>query len=311
VKTGTRKKYAYAIIIILLATAIGAKPASAWSNGGYSDNPAQPIYGTHDWIAEHALDWLPQQEKQYLIDNKANYLYGTELPDNNQTPDGIGDTPKHHFYFYANGTTQDNASATRAAQMYQTALNYLKAKDYPDAAKAAGTMSHYIADVAVWAHVMSTNTDWGNETGNNHPNYEAYVNRRTGTYTDEFNKYLNYDGTLTTISAYNATKNLANNTTFDNDQQYNCTWMNQNYNVNNPTYWNRAGESLNLAVNCLTDVLHTLYLEANPEATPTASPSPTPTPTIPEIPTAITLTLLITTISIITKLKQKQKNTHT
>jgi hypothetical protein len=53
-----------------------------WSNGGYSTDPSNPKYGTHDWIAQHALDWLPTQEKQYIQDNLAVYLYGTELPDN-------------------------------------------------------------------------------------------------------------------------------------------------------------------------------------------------------------------------------------
>lgn len=28
----------------------------AWSNGGYSTDPSNPKYGTHDWIAERALD---------------------------------------------------------------------------------------------------------------------------------------------------------------------------------------------------------------------------------------------------------------
>lgn len=296
------RKIAYGLILlltfILCCSAFTAKPASAWSNGGYSTDPSHPAYGTHDWIAQHALDNLLTVEKQYLLDNLDIYLYGTELPDNSQAPDGIGDTAKHHFYFYANGTVQDNASATRAAQMCQIALNYLNAKDYPDAAKTAGIMSHYIVDVGVWAHVMGAGTDWGSETGNNHANYEEYVNRRTSNYTDEFNKYLSYNGTLSVISAFDATEELANNTTFDNGQPYNCTWMNQNYNVNNPAYWNRAGESLNLAVNYLTDVLHTLYLDANP-------------PVIPEFPSAITLALLIASISAIGMLKQKRKATVT
>jgi len=38
--------------------------------------------------------------------------------------------------------------------------------------------------------------------------------------------------------------------------------MDQNYNWNNPTFKNRCGESLNLAVNYLADVLHTLWVEA-------------------------------------------------
>lgn len=120
---------------------LSVQSALCWSNGGYSDNPAQPKYGTHDWIAQHALDWLPNEEKQYITDNLATYLYGTELPDNSQAADGIGDTSKHHIYFYADGSLQDDAAAQRASEEYQKALNYLKNNDYSDAAKTAGTMS--------------------------------------------------------------------------------------------------------------------------------------------------------------------------
>jgi len=38
--------------------------------------------------------------------------------------------------------------------------------------------------------------------------------------------------------------------------------MYENYDWDNPAFKIRAGESLNLAVNYVTDVLHTLYIEA-------------------------------------------------
>jgi hypothetical protein len=265
----------------------------AWSNGGYSTDPAHPIYGTHDWIAQHALDWLPAQEKQYIQNNVVAYLYGTELPDNNVAPDHIGDTTKHHIYYRFNGTLQDDAAAVRASAEYQKALNFLNQKDYANAAKTAGIMSHYIVDVAVFAHIMGSSTDWGAETGNNHSNFEEYVNRRTSSYTDEFNHYLSFDGNLSVISAYNAAKNLAYDTTFDHGGSLTCVWMNNNYNVSNPTYWNRAGESLNLAVNYLTDILHSLYLASTPTptiaptSTPTATPNQTSTPAPTSPPTSV------------------------
>ena len=62
---------------LLVASSVGL--AQCWSNGGYSTDPSHPDYGTHDWIAQHALDWMPTQEKQYILDNLAAYLYGTEL----------------------------------------------------------------------------------------------------------------------------------------------------------------------------------------------------------------------------------------
>lgn len=240
--------------------------ASAWSNGGYSNDPTNPDYGTHDWIAEHALDWLPTHEKQYILDNLATYLYGTELPDNNQAPDGIGDTTKHHIYYNSAEVMTDDAAAVRASTEYENARNFLIAKEFAQAAKNAGIMSHYIADMAVFGHVMGSGTDWGTEV--HHSDYETYVNTRTSSYDAEFNSYLSFDGSLTTISAYDAAKNLAYDTTFDVNGDLTCIWMDQNYNWSNLTFKNRAGESLNLAVNYLTDVLHTLYQVAIPDEIP-------------------------------------------
>lgn len=274
----------------LVASCVGS--VQGWSNGGYSTDPSHPDYGTHDWIAQHALDWLPTQEKKYIIDNLADYLYGTELPDNNNAvaPGHIGDTVKHHVYFWANGSLQDDVAADRAAEEYQIALNLLSAGNFSGAALTAGIMSHYIADVAVFAHVMGTNTDWGAESGNNHPNYESFVDTRTNSYSDTYNSYLLFDGALSTASAYDAAKNLAFDTTFDGGGIYNCVWMNSNYDTSNSNspYWIRAGESLNLAVNAVTDTLHTLFISSSiqPSPTPTVTPTPTPTPTPSPTPTS-------------------------
>lgn len=122
-------------------------------------------------------------------------------------------------------------------------------------------MTHYIADMAVFGHVMGASTNWGAEV--HHSDYEDYVNASTSDYIAEFNAFLSFDGNLDTISAYEAARKLAYDTTFDTDGDLTCVWMDQNYNWNNPVFRNRAGESLNLAVNCVTDVLHTLYLKAN------------------------------------------------
>jgi len=240
----------------IFCTISNVKLVTAWSNGGYSSDPSNPDYGTHDWIAQHALDWLPTKEKQYVLDNFAAYLYGTELPDN---PDGIGDTTKHHIYYWSNGSLQDDASVIRAYEEYNNTLDFLRSEDLANASKTAGIMSHYIVDVAVFGHVMGADTDWGAEQ--HHSDYETYVNQRTDSYEDEFNVYLSFDGELHNISAYDAAKGLAYDTTFDVDGDLNCSWMDQNYNWSDSVFKGRCGESLNLAVNYLTDVLHTLYQE--------------------------------------------------
>jgi uncharacterized protein YvpB len=247
------------LLISFLLVQMALFSVSGWSNGGFSADPSNPDYGTHDWIAQHALDWLPLNEKRFILSYFANYLYGTELPDNGGAPDGIGDTANHHVYYFANGSLQDDASAVRAQEEYDTATNIYKNGDLANATKMLGTMTHYICDVAVFGHVMGSATDWGSET--HHSDYEDYVNERTNSYNDEFNTFLAFDGVLSHISAYNATLKLAYDTTFDGDGNLTCVWMDQNYNWSNSTFKNRCGESLNLAVNLIADVLHTFYLE--------------------------------------------------
>jgi hypothetical protein len=300
-------------IVILLGVPfllLSVKPVLGWSNGGYSDDPAHPDYGTHDWIAQHALDWLPTDEKKYIVDNLATYLYGTELPDNSLAVGGIGDTTKHHVYFYANGSLQDDASAVRASEEYQIALNFLKAHDYTNAAKSAGIASHYIVDVAVFGHVMGANTAWGAEV--HHADYEDYVNARTTTYSSSFDSYLHFDGSLTVISSYDAAKNLAYDTTFDVDGDLTCVWMDTNYNWSNPTFANRCGECLNLAVNYLADVLHSLHFAATPSPSLSSSPSPStdldpsPSPAIPEM-APLVLIIALTVVTVVAILSKKKK----
>jgi hypothetical protein len=298
------------LIVCVSVLLLCVKPALGWSNGGYSADPAHPDYGTHDWIAQHALDYLPAQEKQYITDNLAVYLYGTELPDNSQAPDGIGDTTKHHVYYSASGAVTDDASAQRASAEYALALDFLKNKDYLDAAKTAGTMTHYIADLAVFGHVMGASTPWGAET--HHSDNEEYVTNRMISYSSSFNTYLSYDGSLTNLTAYNAALTLAYDTTFGGSRHLTCVWMDDNYNWSSTAFSGRCGESLNLAVNTIADVLHTLYVEASPASTnsptPTATTAPSPPPVTPEFPTAQTLTaaiLAVTAFAIIYKKKTR------
>ena len=245
---------------LLMMTIAYPPDVLAWNNGGYSDDPSNPDYGTHDWIAEHALDWLPEREKRYIVANLAAYLCGTELPDNGIAPDGIGDTAKHHVYYWSNESLQDDDSAVRASEEYNNTLNFLKLGHLANTSKTAGIMSHYVVDVAVFGHVMGAGTDWGTEE--HHSDYETYVNQRTSSYDADFNVYISFDGELDLVSAYDVAKELAYDTTFDVDGDLTCVWMDQNYNWSEAVFKNRCGESLNLAVNYLTDVLHTLYSEA-------------------------------------------------
>lgn len=258
--THAKGLFTVVLLCVLAVSAINCESVFAWSNGGYSGDPANPGYGTHDWVAEHALDFLPAEEKQFLVDNLAWYLYGTELPDNKNTPSGVGDTTKHHIYFSEDGVLIDDVAGVRAREEYVAAQQAFGLGNLSGAAMHLGMVAHYVADVAVFGHVMGAATAWGTEV--HHSDYESYVLRRTESYGDEFGSYLVYDGVLTVVAAYDATVELARDTTFDlSGQGLNCTWMDQNYNWNNAAFKGRMGASLSLAVNAVADVLHAFYLE--------------------------------------------------
>jgi len=253
----------------VLLFSLTTMPVQAWSNGGYSTDPSNPKYGTHDWLAHHALDWIPDEMDFWIRNNLAIYLYGTELPDNGNAVlgDGIGDTQLHHIYYHANGQLQDDSSAKRARNSYQQALSYLAAGDYRSAAKWLGITTHYISDVTVFGHVMGKNTDWGEEK--HHQDYEDWVNARTNKYNSQFTSYLKFDGKLEAISAYDAALQLARDTTFDNTGKgRTAKWMDDNYDPASPYYQERIGESLNLAVNLVADIIYSISVAVNiPEFT--------------------------------------------
>ncbi len=259
-----RHATAVSALVLILLSLTQIRASEAWSNGGYSADTSSPDYGTHDWIAQHALDWLPAQKKQYITDNIQLYLYGTELPDRPSAQGGIGDTTRHHIYYSAGGILQDDPAATRAQAEYALALASLNRGDNTDAALHAGSMAHYIADVAAYGHVMGETTDWGSETDAHHTGYEDYVNTRTATYASIFVKPLVFDGILTQLGAATAAQQLAYDTTFDDAGTYTASWMESNYNWASTAFKDRAWESVNVAANKVADVLNTLYTESVP-----------------------------------------------
>jgi len=259
------KVFFVSFFILVLCCSSSLTRVWAWSNGGYTDPGNAPLFSTHDWIALHAAESLPSEERWWIENNVNNYLLGTELPDNAGHPWGIGDTSLHHVYYSSSQVLTDASAANRAQAEYNAALTFLDAGNYSFAALHAGIMSHYIADVAVFGHVMGSSTDWGTET--HHSEYEGSVESRTNEYpTDDFSTYLNFDGVLSTRSAYDATVQIAYDTTFDDGPNLTCVWMDTHYNWSDPVFVSRAGESVNLAMNYLADVLHTLYSNMNPNA---------------------------------------------
>jgi hypothetical protein len=199
-------------------------------------------------------------EKQWILDQKAAYLFGTELPDRSGCGDCFGDTAKHHVYYGRSGSLQDEAAAARAKQVYDQALAAGHSGNWTKVTVLIGAMTHYVDDLAVFGHVMGAATDWGAET--HHSDFENYVNVRTSTYVSEFTAFLAFDGNLSARDPDDASLLLAYGTTFGGATGKNATWMDQHYDWSNSEFRSRAGESLNKAVNLLADVLHGFRLAA-------------------------------------------------
>jgi len=267
-RTQTRKRDCCNVIralffLAVLTTQLSFVSTQAWSNGGFSTDSNNPDYGTHDWLAHHALGWVPDDLDFWIRNNLAIYLYGTELPDNANAPlgDGIGDAHLHHVYYRSNGHLQDDPAARRARDAYDQALAYLISGDHGNASKWIGVVTHYISDLAVFGHVMGKPTDWGEEK--HHQDYEQWVNEKTNRYDAPFTTLLKFDGKLEQSSAYDGALKLAHDTTFDGTGRgRTAKWMDNNYDPADQTFQERVGESLSLTVNLLADVIYTISVAA-------------------------------------------------
>jgi len=289
------KKYLLILFFSILVSSASIANVYAWSNGGYSTDVSSSKYGTHDWIAEHAKNWLPIAERKWIDDNLKCFLYGTEYPDNKdafyKTTHGYGDTTKHHNYYDSSGSVIDDSAAVRAKDEYDKALAELEAGRNDTAAIYAGSMTHYIVDVAVFGHVMTAET--------HHSDYEDYVGARTTSYNyGVFESYLVFDGELESFSAYDASISLGRNTFNDDGGTYTAIWMDTNYDWSNSAFKNRCGESLNLATNYAADVLSTLFVAAfgpiAPDLTPPSISNIVYTPQSPQPSDAVAVSANVT-----------------
>lgn len=250
------------VSIILILTV----PANAWINGvgSPSHDPKHPAISTHDRIINSSIHMLPAELWSKIDIIAAEY--GSEMPDYNKTMCnciyGLRDQRYHHVYYWKNGTLQDDSAARRAQEEYNLAMKNLSIGDKYNFSIHVGMMSHYISDVSNFAHTMGNNTDWGPEGTYVHGDYENFV----GKHVDR-SQNITFDGKYDNITAYNATLDIAKDTTFDNKfgkGKYANVIMNKMVNKSanltfaDPKFVARVEQSLNYNVNLLADVLYTM-----------------------------------------------------
>jgi hypothetical protein len=271
-------------IIISQFIAVG----SAWNNGKSGSAYANTVenydytknYGTHDWIADAALQALKNDNATkwgWLWERRTIYLLATEAPDNSnvnvtlngQTLSGFGDTTYHHIYFNEDGSIKLNEddAAIRAKSCGDLADVALTDEKLDVAAFYLGAMTHYIADMGMFAHTTQNNVPPHNLNFDlYHSTIEGYVLTRSDDYQnmEEFFKLSTF--TPGSKRPYNASMETAWDSYKDPNPSESITrdavWLHNNHfsswattyaarangNVTQQLYYNRIEQSINLAV---------------------------------------------------------------
>lgn len=198
----------------------------AWGNGPQGNAQTNtisecdnPPYSTHDWIADHAVMLLPDEERAWLMPYKTMYLLGTEAPDNDDIPEecnapntGYDDRYLGHSiewksdwsgFAIINEQIKDRA-ARRAQEEYSKADIAYSQGNLSEAEFYLGAMAHYIGDVSAYPHAVPFE--------HHHSDYETWAKNKTDHFNDgHFESYIQADN-LVRRRPYTAVKRISKTT---------------------------------------------------------------------------------------------------
>jgi hypothetical protein len=255
-------------MFVALAALLAPVPVAAWNNGQTGNTGTNtaaecsaPPYATHDWIADHALDLLPGDEKAWLLPHRALYLIGTEAPDNKTirtacgTPHaGYDDRSKGHSVRWNTAITQmlNDRPAVRAQEEYDKAVVAFQQGKPGHAAFFLGAMAHYIGDVSQYGH------NYPDETV--HSAYEVWGARLTSSFNGgTFEPAISLDS-LVRRTPYTAVRRISRISFAGDGAILPATQMDGLFDTKPPQFIASTGASLNVGVNELADVLHSFFL---------------------------------------------------
>ncbi len=296
------KKLKFLLISIVFLSFLWIIPLCvAWKNESYANYPDnfdyENDYGTHDWIADAALDSLLKEDESswgWLNERKEIFLLGTEAPDNGdlkttldgETVEGFGDTAKHHIYFDQEGSviSDEDDSAKRAEECGDLAKESKEKEKFEVAAFYLGAMAHYIADMGMYSHVAENNkAPYYKDFDEYHTKVEGYVESRTNDNEDKERFFTIHDPTIEEKDPYDAAKDLAWDTYKDKDASESTTrdanWLHDHFFTNwadtgadreketdtRQLYYDRIEESLNNAIDaCASAMLFVGGMKSSP-----------------------------------------------
>ena len=248
----------------------------AWNNGQTGNTATNtaaectdPPYATHDWIADHAMDLLPDNEKAWLQPHRAIYLIETEAPDNRTIRLACGVPHRgyddrsqgHSVTWNASATTMTNdRPAVRAQEEYDKAVIAFGQGELGHAAFFLGAMAHYLGDVAQYGH------SWPDET--HHSDYEQWAAGLTSSFdAGTFEDAIDGDS-LVRRTPYTAARRISRATfaSRPSDDIVPAPRMDALFSTKPQEFIDSVRGSLNLGVNEVADVLHTFFINVVDEA---------------------------------------------
>jgi len=222
------------IVILIACVAALLLPAAAlaWSNGDDWGNG----YGTHDWVLQEANRLAAKQGAGWVRLKIA--LPHTDDPD----------TEFHDFWYHVYdvwGAGHYGDAPKKVIEYYGKALAARKAGNSAAAARYAGIMSHYYADICCPLH-----TDQSAVEDKMHSRYEDRVETLTDT-AGENRGWVSYDG-------YKATRDVvafSKSTAAASHQYYSALVKHFNSAGMDSTVMGITKKRLNRAANGLADLL--------------------------------------------------------
>ncbi len=264
------------ICTILLSLVV---PVSAWSNRGEGEDRD---YGTHAWIADHSLHAVlsfvegtdNETRFDWLVENHEAYLLGTVAPDFPfKTVKGANfldyfDVLNHHNYY--NDSVDDlirDRASKRAQQEFEKAVEALHNEEWELAAFCTGAMTHYLADLSNFHHVMGNASPLGSESREEHRTQERAIRKHTSDLESTYFTIIYEDLELLnfTHAAYEAGRWIG---WFSHEQ---AEWMNANFQEDfegeqaTTEFELRTEAALSYGINHIANLVYTLgFYEASP-----------------------------------------------
>ncbi len=254
-----------------MAALLFATPAAAWKNGPPNNKVtntladcANPPYSTHDWIAEHAMMMLPEEQRRWLEPHRILYRIGTEAPDYDQihpacgAPNaGYNDTGKgRHDLRWSDDlsrVTYDHP-AVRAREEYEKAAEAFRAGLPADAAYYLGAVAHYVGDLSQYGHNIKGER--------HHADYEEWVGFLTPSFgAGRFVAFL-AARPLVPRAAYDAVVETGRAIMTGGGGILPPAEMDRRFDDrerDGGRFWESVGRSLNVSVNEMASVLHKFH----------------------------------------------------